>query len=58
VEVLVVPPGGDGAEVTAPPTPCNIRMAQVFEETPYLREQLVGILRSCPEDSALKMQVS
>ena len=51
VEVCVVPPqqgGGDGAvgegEGESPTQAlCGVRMAQVFEEKPYLREQLVDL---------------
>jgi hypothetical protein len=50
--------GGTGSEESAQQTLCNVRMAQVFKEKPHLREQLVDILRTCPEDSALKMQAS
>ena len=51
VEVLV---DGDGA----PQIACNVRMAQVFEEKPYLRRQLVGILQGCQDDATLKMQAT
>lgn len=59
VEVRVDPPEcGFGVGGRAEPNPCSLRMAQVFEEKPHLRRQLVDILRGCPEDSALKMQAS
>jgi len=60
----VVPPdqvGGNTAietEGSAQQPLCNLKMAQVFEEKPFLREQLFDILRTCPEDSALKLQAS